>query len=96
MFLLAIAYLSSHEALPRVYRPLVFAASARRAQAVSWFLSSFFKEGDRRRRGGNVEIALLAISKGRWETWETAVWFSTFSMVPAFPRRFVVFQALFS
>jgi hypothetical protein len=26
------------------------------------------------------------ISKGRWKGWETAVWFSTLSTGPAFPR----------
>jgi hypothetical protein len=64
------------------------AVSARRTRAVTrWFWSS--DRGNRRRRGGNVEIAPGAISKGRWETWETAVWLSTFSMAPAFPPRFL-------
>src|SRR5271165_1316502 len=42
------------------------------------------KKETSRRRGGNVEIA-KAISKGRWERWKTAVWFSTVSSAPSFP-----------
>jgi len=42
---------------------------------------------NRRRRCGNVEIAGLAISKGRWERWKTAFWFSTVSTALAFPQR---------
>jgi len=63
--------------------------SARRTRAVMrWFLGSQW--GSRRGRGGNVEIASWAISKGRWERWETVVWFSTFSTAPAFPPRFLL------
>ncbi len=63
------------------------AVSARRARA-GVLVFAFPRRENRSRRGGNVGIAPWAISKGRWETWETAVWFSTFSMAPAFPPRF--------
>jgi hypothetical protein len=48
-----------------------------------------------------VEIAPLVISKGQWETWETAGCFSTFSMArhfhrasPGGPGLFLVFILL--
>ena len=34
-------------------------------------------KGNRRRGGGNVEIAAFAISKGWWEWWEACCWLST-------------------
>src|SRR5206468_4127422 len=52
------------------------------------------ERGSRRRRCGNVGIAVFAISKGRWEAWETGVWFSTVSTAPAFPQRSPVLEAV--
>jgi len=51
-------------------------------------LDFHFSIRPRRRGGGNVEIALLAISKGSWVRRETCLWFSSASTARHFHRPF--------
>jgi hypothetical protein len=49
-------------------------------------LDFHFSSRPRRRGGGNVEIAVSAISKGSWARRETCLWFSAASTARHFQR----------